>query len=153
MLATLLEIVWVNVSNRPSACHSIGGFMPDLNHVNPTTSESPGPSRGRLLALAGAAVAAFAGAPFARAGKSSPKARKRAKKLADKLCGRQVEDCRAAYDDMCDDFPQPECFELRDAIQTCCAHLGDCQAGETFNCILAITESIDDRRRLGLLPR
>jgi hypothetical protein len=110
-------------------------------------------TRGSLIALAGATLAAATSATEARAGKDGRKDRTRAKQRAAKLCGRQVEPCRTAYSDLCDDVSSPACLELRDAIQACCAHLGECQAGETLACILDVSATVDDRRRRGLRPR
>jgi hypothetical protein len=123
-----------------------------MNAITVATSDTDMYRRGSLLALAGALLAPVIGTSQARASKKDNKARKRDKNRADKLCRRQVDSCRAAYDDMCGESARPQCFELRDAIFECCDHLADCQAGETFTCIsAAFTEY--NQRRLRLLPR
>ncbi len=119
----------------------------------PLTPPKPGAHRrGALIALAGAALASIPTVSTARAGKRSGKNRKRARERAEKRCGQQVDACRAAYSDMCDARPIASCLELRDAILECCIHLDNCQAGETFTCILDISATVNERR-LGFRPR
>jgi hypothetical protein len=126
--------------------------MPALNQHATTRGEPGAHRRGALIALAGAALASISTVSTARAGKRSGKSRNRARERAEKRCGQQGDACRAAYSDMCDARPIASCLELRDAIQACCVHLENCQAGDTFTCILDISANINERR-LGFRPR
>lgn len=83
--------------------------------------------RGSLLALAGAGLAVIAASPQAEAGN---------KRKDDKRCKRQVDQCNAYFEPLCDGEEARE--NCAQDIGACCAFLRECGAEAFIDCLLTL---------------
>jgi hypothetical protein len=111
--------------------------------------------RGSLMALGGMGLAALAVPEMAEAGKKRKKRKKARERCAqpsaqdctvpcaqqvDQTCGQLEDECNAFFAPLCAQEEAPE--NCAEAIATCCALLGACQARDFLSCFMTVTRGV-----------